>query len=77
LPEYVDCLATNLTTHITPIYDGKLKLYNVSEVINNQFIVYGENGKFNWIVHGKRQDVNIEPLKSETNVKGSGPYKWI
>jgi hypothetical protein len=49
----------------------------VSEIENNMFRVYGENGKFFWIVHAKRNEVDVEPLKSKTTVKGDGPYKWI
>ena len=77
LPDYVEKLATELTVQITHIYDGTVKTYSASEVANNSFTVHGENGKFYWIVHGKRAPVDVEPLKSETNVKGTGPYKWI
>ena len=55
----------------------KTKTYSASEITNNVFSVYGENGKFYWMVHGKRGDITIEPLKSETSVKGSGPYLWM
>jgi len=55
----------------------KTKTYSASEITNNVFSVYGENGKFYWMVHGKRGDIAIEPLKSETSVKGSGPYLWM
>ncbi len=41
------------------------------------FTVYGEPGPFNWLVHGTRGASNVEPLKSEVDVKGSGPYRWI
>jgi hypothetical protein len=41
------------TIQITPIYNGETpSLYSVSEVINNQFTVYGPNGSFFWSVHG-------------------------
>ena len=49
----------------------------VSEVEDNQFNVYGTNCKFYWVVFGKRNDIIVEPLKSDVNVKGNGPYKWI
>ena len=40
------------TIQITPIYNGETpSLYSVSEVINNQFTVYGPNGSFFWSVH--------------------------
>ena len=78
LPDYVKNIATELTIQITPIYDGKtIKTFNVSEVEDNKFTVYGPNGKFYWIVHGKRLSISVEPLKEEVNVKGDGPYKWI
>ena len=78
LPDYVKNMATDLTIQITPIYDGKtIKTFNVSEVEDNKFTVYGPNGKFYWIVHGKRLSIQVEPLKQEVDVKGDGPYKWI
>jgi hypothetical protein len=77
LPDYVEKLATDLTVQITHIYDGSVKTYSASEVVNNRFTVHGENGKFYWIVHGKRASVDVEPLKATTNVKGTGPYRWI
>ena len=78
LPDYVDKIATNLTVQITPIYDNtSLKTYNVSEVKDNKFTVYGVNGSFFWYVIGKRNEINVEPLKSKVQVKGTGPYKYI
>jgi hypothetical protein len=77
LPDYVDKLATEFTVTITPIYDGKVKCFAATEIENNKFDVYGENGRFHWIVHGKRSNIDVEPTKSKTNVKGAGPYKWI
>jgi hypothetical protein len=79
LPEYVDALAKDFTIQITPIYSNKQKQrwLEASEIENNSFTVYGENTKFYWIVHGKRDDIIVEPLKSTVNVKGNGPYKWI
>ena len=77
LPNYVDKIANNLTIQITPIHDGKRKYYDVSRVVNNSFTVWGENGTFFWIVYGKRQAINVEPLKQDVQIKGLGPYKWI
>ena len=77
LPNYVSKLAFDLFVQITPIYNGKLKLYNVSDVENNEFKVYGENGKFNWTVFGSRSNIEVEPNKNSVQVKGDGPYKWI
>ena len=79
LPDYVDELATDFTVQITPIYSNKQnkQILYTSEVIDNTFTVYGSNGKFYWLVHGKRNDLEVEPLKNLTYVKGSGPYRWI
>jgi len=80
MPEYSSHIATDFTIHISPIYDPNNdteQLYNVSEVINSSFNVYGSNGSFYWIVHGKRNSIDIEPNKKDVIVKGDGPYKWI
>jgi hypothetical protein len=79
LPNYVNNLATTLTVQLTPIYDGNSnkKPLHVSRVVNNNFTVYGENGEFFWTVFGKRLDIVVEPNKSDVNVSGVGPYKWI
>jgi hypothetical protein len=77
LPEYVDKLARSFTVQITHIYDGKNKTFSVSEVKDNKFTVYGENGMFYWIVHGERSKINTEPVKKSISLKGTGPYKWI
>jgi len=77
LPNYITAFANELTNYVTAIYDGKVKSFAVSDIDKTgKFNVYGENGKFNWVVFGKRGSINIEPLKSETNVKGFGPYNW-
>jgi hypothetical protein len=79
LPDYVNNLTTFLTVQLTPIYDGNpnKKSLHVSRVLDNKFTVYGENGEFFWTVFGKRQDIIVEPKKSDVNVSGDGPYKWI
>jgi hypothetical protein len=78
LPDYVNSIAKSLTIQITPIYDGtQIKTYNSGRVMDNKFTVYGVNGEFYWMVHGKRLEFEVEPLKENTHVKGDGPYKWI
>jgi len=77
LPEYVSNLAKDLSVQITPIYNGKIKVYNVSNVEDNCFTVYGENGEFFWIAYGNRTSIEVEPYKKDINVKGYGPYRWI
>ena len=32
---------------------------------------------FNWLVHARRGIFTIEPLKSNTVVRGDGPYRYI
>ncbi len=76
LPDYVTNMAYDFSTSITSIYDDKIKTYNCSRVENNSFTVYGENGKFYWIVHGKRHDIDVEPHKEEISIQGDGPYLW-
>lgn len=80
LPDYVENLAKNFTVHITEIYNeatkGVSNPLKTTEVANNQFKVYGNNGAFFWIVYGERLSIDVEPSKS-TPVYGSGPYKWI
>jgi hypothetical protein len=68
---------SDFTVQITPIYNGNINIYNSSEVIDGKFRVYGNNGKFYWFVHCLREEIDIELLKSETEVKGEGPYRYI
>ena len=79
LPKYVNILASDFTVQITPIFSGEKnkEILYTSEVVDNRFTVYGTNEKFYWLVHGKRCNIDVEPFKATTNVKGTGPYKWI
>jgi hypothetical protein len=79
LPDYVDKLATNLTVHLTPIYDGNIykPQYFATEVSANKFLVHGVNGAFYWTVYGQRLSFIVEPDKNEVEIKGDGPYKWL
>jgi len=49
----------------------------VSEVIDGKFKVYGNNGKFYWVVYGLRSSIEVEPNKTDVSVQGSGPYLWL
>lgn len=78
LPQYVEKLANDFSIHITPISSPDI-LYT-SEVENSKFTVYSQNNKntkFYWVVYGKRNDIQVEPNKIHTYVKGNGPYKWV
>jgi hypothetical protein len=77
LPYYVSSLATNFSVQVSAIFNGKINNYNVSNVVDNKFVVYGNNGKFHWIVYGTRQELDVDPNKSDVVVKGEGPYLWI
>ena len=85
LPPYVANLATNFTVHLTPIADpttfrptlGSTRVYYTTEVHDNQFDVFGENGQFFWIVHGQRQEIQVEIEKTQVKLQGNGPYQWI
>ena len=79
LPDYVSTLASDFTIQLTPIYDGNRNksAYFASEVVNNSFDVYGDNGDFYWTVHAKRNDIVVEPNKDNVILKGHGPYLWI
>jgi len=77
LPNYLSNIANEFTIEITGIHNGKNNIYNCSEIVNNSFDVYGENGEFYWTAYGKRFDIDAEPFKNEVVVKGDGPYLWI
>jgi hypothetical protein len=81
LPSYVDSLAYNFTINATHIFDEDndlcTKTYSATPVKNNKFKIYGPVGSVFWHVYGTRQSIEVEPLKTDVNVKGSGPYKWI
>jgi hypothetical protein len=80
LPDYVCSIARDFTIQITPIFsecNSIINTYNVSDVIDNHFTVYGLNGEFFWIVHGMRHQISIDPYKNISQVKGNPPYQWI
>jgi hypothetical protein len=83
LPAYVGalCPGTDFTVQLTPIYDGTIRtsMLYASEVDpgTNSFRVYGENGRFNWLVHGKRFDIEVEPNKADVTRHGDGPYTYL
>ena len=79
LPDYVAPLATNFTIQITSIYSkerSKPNFFEVSEIENNCFTVYGKNGSFYWYVYGMKNEILVEPYKNSIVVNGNGPYKW-
>jgi hypothetical protein len=78
LPKYVENIGYDFTIQITPIGNcKKVNNYCTSDIVNNEFTVFGDNGKFFWLVQAKRGDIEVEPYKTNVMVKGSGPYRWI
>ena len=72
LPEYTKVFS-NFTVHITP--QSRNLLY-ASKVVDSKFRVYGDNGEFYWLVHALRNKIKVEPLKTETRIRGEGPYMY-
>jgi hypothetical protein len=78
LPKYTKNLATDYTVSVTPIYNGKIRTLNATNVENGEFKVYGESGEFHWTVYAKRCNyLEVEPDKDDVDICGDGPYKWI
>jgi hypothetical protein len=77
LPDYVDKIASGFSVQVTRIYSDSIKKCSVSNVVNNQFTVYGENGAFFWMVYGMRNEIVVEPNKSDVTLKGTEPYHWL
>ena len=74
LPDYtIDFY--NFTISITPI--GKPRTFSVSEFENGKFEVFSTPGDFYWVVYATRSDIDVEPYKLDTIIKGNGPYRWI
>ena len=86
LADYVEKLAFDFTIHVTPYLSNDDKEKEpyfpkliTTDVNNGMFTVYSDivPCKFNYLVFGTRQNIEVEPLKELTYVKGDGPYKWI
>lgn len=80
IPHYVPSMAKDFTVQVTPIREeGRTQppVYEVTDVENGRFTVYGPPGQFFWHVHASRGYFEVEPQKSSVAVKGNGPYKWI
>lgn len=81
LPEYVMAFADNFTVNVTHVFDEandtECKLYSATRVKDGRFRIYGPCGTVDWVVFGKRADIEVEPLKSTVDVKGNGPYRWL
>lgn len=75
LPSY--CIAwSNFTTHLTAINSKNPNIYS-TEVMDNTFLVYGDVGKFSYIVHATRNDIEVEPNKVDYKYNSNGPYAYL
>jgi hypothetical protein len=87
LADYVEQLACEFTIQVTPFlneheFEDKEPYFPkliTTPVRNGKFKVYSDiiPCEFNYLVFGKRNSIEVEPLKALTCVKGDGPYKWI
>jgi hypothetical protein len=77
LPSYVKHIATDFSVQITAVNSNNIFYTSEVDEETGAFKVFGKPGIFFWHVYGKRQTIEVEPLKSEVNVKGTGPYKWL
>jgi len=78
LPDYADALACDFTVSVTPIGKRSRIHHSVSRVSEGTFHVYGDVGDFFWLVYGRHNELEVEPLCADTEVRGGdGPYKWI
>jgi hypothetical protein len=80
LPDYVSAFANNFTIQITQIYEDTQDeniVLKTSRIKDNSFNVYGKNSSFYWVVYGQRGSVVVEPNKSEVELRGDGPYKYL
>jgi hypothetical protein len=75
LPEYARAF-DDFTVQVTPINNPSR--YMVSEVDNNKFTVSLEESSYiHWLVMGTREHIKVEVDRSEVQVHGSGPYKYL
>lgn len=78
LPSYVDKFSDDFTVLVTPVYKNKIAHLAASEVIDGKFTVHSDIPcSFNWLVTGKRGNVEVEVDKSKATINGSGPYTWV
>ncbi len=90
LPEYVNSVAYDFTVIAKPVMDDVSssddieneleKCVVATDIENNNFRVFSNKPTiFNWLVHGKRYELQTEIDKNDRNniVLGEGPYKYV
>ena len=78
IPAYATAFR-DFTIQVMPIWNGvAVRTLNVSRMsAEGTFSVHGEPGEFDWLVHGLRADIEVEPRCTDVDVRGDGPYRWI
>ncbi len=74
LPDYVKDFAYEFTVSVTAI--GEARPCGASLVNDGKFKIYGQPGLYHWMVHGQRNEIEVEPRKSSVTLRGDGPYTW-
>jgi hypothetical protein len=86
LPNYTKTIAKEFTVQITPVGERVYTNFSTSKVEDGKFTVYISREaqpsseapmEFFWTVIGKREEVEVEPLKSEYVKRGDGPYSYL
>lgn len=82
LPDYVSKLATDLTIYITP-FEEKVDEDNIifpaykTQKTEKGFKVFSSiPHTYDWMILGKRFDIDVEPDKKDIQIYGNGPYRW-
>jgi hypothetical protein len=72
-------LADNFTVQLTQIYEDADEPFARlrARVFKGGFYVHGDPCIFAWHAYGTRQQLDIEPLRTDVVVKGDGPYKYV
>lgn len=86
LPAYFTALVdeSTATVQVTPLLDGPEDSFGpiaATRVEDGRFVVRGwPMQNVAWRVEATRRDVppvDVEPLKSDVKVHGTGPYRWV
>ncbi len=85
LPAYVDAIASEFTVNVTPVIDAATEYIPTlacSRVKQGKFKVFTATQTllpctFDYLVFGNRFPIQVEPKKTDVQVKGTGPYTWI
>jgi len=80
LPSYLEKFSSDFTVSAKPIIAENDTIPKVccTKVVNNMFtVVSNVCCEINWLVIGKREQIQTEIEKNEIQIKGKGPYTWL